>query len=305
MELRHLRYFVAVAEHLHFGRAAEELATAQPSLSRQIQQLEDELGVKLFERTNKRVNLTDAGRAFLLDAKLTLRSAEAGVRHARESAEGTRGELLLGFIGGAMMVELPVLLRAYRQRYPNVEVIPKSMYYPEHAAALIDGRIDVAWTIPQPNPEIDGRVVSSNALLAVVHSDHPLAAGECIDLTDFGDEPLVTLTSAVAAVLHDTVLELCLKRGFRPSRIYAVGDELTTLGFVAAGYGVSIVPESWSVIHIPGVAYRPLTFDYRVNQTLSWHRERFTPLVRSFVDTASDVLSVSEAPLRYRTALGR
>src|ERR1700744_5405055 len=124
MELRHMRYFVAVAEHLHFGKAAEELVTAQPSLSRQIQQLEDELGVQLFERTNHRVELTDAGRLFLIDARRTLQSADASMGHARENAGGTRGELRIGFISGAMLLLLPSILREYQQRFPNVTVTP-------------------------------------------------------------------------------------------------------------------------------------------------------------------------------------
>jgi DNA-binding transcriptional LysR family regulator len=302
MELRHLRYFVAVAERKHFGRAAEALATAQPSLSRQIAQLEDELGVMLFERTNKRVELTEAGRMFLVDARRTLQSAEASIRHARENAEGTRGELRIGFIGGAMMVELPALLREYRRRYPHVEVTPHAMHYPEHYPALIAGRLDIAWTIPHSDPEIESRIVTSDSLIAVVPADHPLAASERIDMTDFGDEAIVTIAPDQAPILLDTTLEMCLSSGFRPSHIYEVREELTVIGLVAAGFGVAIVPFPWSVIQIPGVVYRPLTIDRGVDETLSWHRGHDTPLVRSFVETAVDVLADLRAARPYRAS---
>jgi DNA-binding transcriptional LysR family regulator len=123
-------------EHLHFGRAAEALFTAQPSLSRQIAQLEGELGVRLFERTNRRVELTDAGQLFLVDARRTLEAAEASIRHAREKRRRTRGELRFGFLGGAMLMRLPAILRAYRERFPNVSVVPESIQQRDHIPAL-------------------------------------------------------------------------------------------------------------------------------------------------------------------------
>jgi DNA-binding transcriptional LysR family regulator len=296
MELRHMRYFVAVAEHLHFGRAADALATAQPSLSRQIQQLEEELGAQLFERANKRVVLTAAGRMFLTDANRILQLADASVRHARENAEGTRGELRIGFIGGAMMMEMPLVLSTFRQRFPQVELVPYAMHN-EHVAALADGRVDIAWTVPPAHPEFGTRNITSDRLSAALPANHPLAAAERVDLTDFADEPLITLAPSVGPLLRDTAIELALRHGYRPSRLYEVNDEITALGFVAAGFGVGLIPHSWSVIHIPGIVYRPLTVDLQVRQMLCWRLDSFTPLVRSFVETASEVLSPAK-PLK-------
>jgi DNA-binding transcriptional LysR family regulator len=290
MELRHMRYFAAVAEHLHFGRAAEALVTAQPSLSRQIQQLEEELGAPLFERTNKRVALTTAGRNFLIDAKRVLQLADASVRHARENAEGTRGELRIGFIGGAMMMEMPLVLSTFRRRFPHVELVPYAIHN-GHVAALADGRIDIAWTVPPAHPDFGTRDITSDWLAAALPEDHLLATTERVDLTDLADEPLITLASSVGPLLHDTVIELALRHGYRPSRLYEVNDEVTALGFVAAGFGVALVPHAWSVIHIPGVVHLPLTVDLSVRQMLCWRLEGYTPLVRSFVETASEVLS--------------
>jgi DNA-binding transcriptional LysR family regulator len=290
MELRHLRYFVAVAEHLHFGRAAEALMTAQPSLSRQIAQLEDELGVRLFDRTNRHVELTDAGRLFLTDARRTLQAADAGVRHARENAEGTRGELRIGFIGGAMLMLLPLVLREYRRRYPNVDAHPHVMPFPEFVPALHAGSIDVAWSVPSTDPDIDSQIVTSDRFLAVVASDHALAARAVVDISDFAGEALVVFSRTAAPGLYDVTMELCAANGFRPTRLHEVLDVPTFLGLVAAGFGVGLAPYPWSVIHIPGIDYREISIDYKASEALLWHHDRHTPILRAFIETALEVI---------------
>jgi DNA-binding transcriptional LysR family regulator len=290
MELRHMRYFVAVAEHLHFGRAAEALMTAQPSLSRQIQQLEEELGVKLFERNNRNVELTAAGRIFLADARRTLDAADAGMRHARENAEGTRGQLRLGFIAGAMMTHLPLVLREHRQRFPDVDIVAHTMSIPEMQAALHTGTIDLAWTIPPPDPDITSAIITADSLVAAVPAGHRLAKRKLIAIGDLAGEALIVLSRSVTPMLHDDTIAMCLANGFRPSRIYEVLEGLTLLGFVAAGYGVSLAPFPWSVLQLPGVAFRKLSVDFAYNETLSWRSDRYTPIVRTFVETARLVL---------------
>jgi DNA-binding transcriptional LysR family regulator len=294
MELRHMRYFVAVAEHLHFGRAAESLMTAQPSLSRQIHQLEEELGVSLFDRSKHHVELTDAGRIFLADARRTLQAADASIRHARENADGTRGELRLGFIGGAMMIRLPAILHEYRSRFPNVDVVPNAVPYPEHAAALHAGTIDIAWTIAVPDPEIESLVITSDVLLAAVASSHPLAAREQIDVADLAGEDLVILSQS-APMLHDAVIQICLANGFRPGRIHEGADAVTVLGLVAAGYGVALVPFPWSVMSIPGMTFVNLSQEFRFQEALSWRRDRHTQIVQTFIETTVSMLSGATA----------
>jgi DNA-binding transcriptional LysR family regulator len=291
MELRHMRYFVAVAEHLHFGRAAESLMTAQPSLSRQIHQLEDELGVSLFDRSKHHVELTDAGRIFLADARRTLQAADASVRHARESADGTRGELRLGFIAGAMMMRLPAILHEYRSRFPNVDVIPNVVPYPEHASALHAGTIDLAWTIALPDPEIESLTITSDGLLAAIASSHPLATRKQIDVADLAGEDLVILSHALAPVLHDDLIQFSMANGFRPGRIHEGAEAVTVLGLVAAGYGVALVPFPWSVMSIPGTTFVNLSQDFRLQETLSWRRDRHTQIVQTFIETTVSMLS--------------
>jgi DNA-binding transcriptional LysR family regulator len=285
-----LRYFVAVAEHLHFGRAAEALVTAQPSLSRQILQLEDELGVQLFDRTNRRVELTAAGRLFLSDARKTLQAADASLRHVRENADGTRGELRIAFISGAMLMMLPSILRDYRRRFPNVTVTPNAMPYPDHVGALRAGIVDVAWTIAPADADIVSQTVTRDGFLAVMPAGHPLSKRSTIDLKMFGAEPLIVLDRSIAPVLYDDTLHLCARAGYRPAEFREVQDEMSVLGLVAAGFGVALAPYPWSAIHMRGIVFRDLTEKFYIDEALSWHRDRDTPIVRSFVETALEIL---------------
>ena len=291
MELRHMRYFVAVAEHLNYGRAAEALSTAQPSLSRQIQQLEAELGVMLFERTNKRVALTGAGRTFLVDARRTLQSADLSLRHAHENADGTRGELRLGFVGGAMMMKLPLVLSEYRRRFPNVEIIPHAMHYPEHHPALRAGTIDLAWTVAEPSGDISSEIVSSERLVAVVPASHPLATRKRIAIADFTNEGIVLIRRTESPRLYTETMRLCAINGFHPAQIHEVIEEQTVLGLIAAGFGVALVPSSWSVIHVPGIVFSELDGSYSIAEHLSWQRDRISPIIRAFVATAREVMA--------------
>jgi DNA-binding transcriptional LysR family regulator len=286
MELRHLRYFIAVAEHLHFGHAAEALVTAQPSLSRQILQLEDELGVKLFERSKRRVALTGAGEIFLDDARRVIQAVEASVRHVRESTDGTRGQLRIAFVSGAMMMRLPAVLREYRHRYPNVEVVPYAMPYPEHNAAIRDGKIDIAWSIAIPDPDIASQLVRQDAFLVVLPDHHALAERDVIDLKDLRGESLVVIARTISPVLYDDAMERCLASGFRPAQIHEAYEEESVLGLVAGGFGIALVPLAWSRIGVPGIAFRRTSDDHALAESLIWHRDRTTAMVRAFIETA-------------------
>jgi DNA-binding transcriptional LysR family regulator len=291
MELRHLRYFVAVAEIKHFGRAAESLSTAQPSLSRQIRDLEGELGVELFVRTNHGVVLTDAGRIFLSGAKRTLAQADESARQVRENAEGSRGQLRLGFIAGAMMAGLPSVLRAYHRRFENVDVMPYPLNLPDFVPALYNRTIDIAWTIKGVDPEIENRDIGKIAILAAFPAGGPRAKGGPINIAEFSGQALVIVSRAFSPILYDDTLQLCATAGFRPTHIYEVSDVISILGLVAAGFGVALVPESWSKIHIDGIAFHEIDSKYRYSQVLCWQRERETPMVRGFVETALEVIS--------------
>jgi DNA-binding transcriptional LysR family regulator len=295
VELRHLRYFVAVAERLHFARAAEALDTAQPSLSLQIRQLEDEIGARLFDRTKRSVRLTDAGRVFLIDARRTLAAADDAVRHVHEAADGTRGELRIVFIGGAMMRRLPAVLRAYRRLYPNVIVHARALPYPQHAAALAAGTVDIAWGITAPNPLLEEFRLTTDPLVAALPTKHPLAQRATVRVRDLGTQPLITISQAASPLLYRETLSLCIANGYRPEHIEEVGEEITVLGFVASEFGIAVAPRAWQAVRFPGVVFRPLSPRVEIQEVLSWPIDRSTALVRSFVDTTATVMRAAEA----------
>ncbi|WP_067435120.1 LysR substrate-binding domain-containing protein [Nocardioides jensenii] len=281
MELRHLRYFVAVAEELHFGRAAERLHMAQPPLSQQIRQLEAELGVALFTRTTRQVALTPAGARYLDRTRAVLAAVEqAGVEAARVDS-GEVGRVSIGFIGSATYSLLPQLARDLRAALPDVEVDVKGeMLTPDQVVALRDGTIDIAlMRTPVPHDDLEVLVVRRESLIVALPSHHPLAETESVQVRDLRDEPFVTYPSEHRSVLHDTVLALCQRAGFSPRKGVQVAETSTLVVFVAAGLGVALVPESVSALQLSGVTFRPLAETATVELAIGWHPGRRTPAV--------------------------
>lgn len=279
MELRHLRYFVAVAEELHFGRAAERLHMAQPPLSQQIRQLEAELGVALFTRTTRQVALTEAGARYLERTRAVLAAVEqAGMEAARVDA-GEVGRVTIGFIGSATYSLLPRLARDLRAELPDIEVEVKGeMLTPDQVVALRDGTIDIAlMRTPVPHEDIEVFVVRREPLLVALPSQHPLAERESIRVSDLRDEPFVTYPSEHRSVLHDTVLAVCQRSGFSPRGAAQVAETSTLVVFVAAGMGVALVPESVSALQLAGVVFRPLTDRATTELAIGWNPSRRTP----------------------------
>ncbi|QIX28085.1 LysR family transcriptional regulator [Nocardioides sp. JQ2195] len=281
MELRHLRYFLAVAEELHFGRAAERLHMAQPPLSQQIRQLEAELGVALFTRTTRQVALTPAGARYLERTRAVLAAVDqAGVEAGRVAA-GEVGRVSIGFIGSATYSLLPKLARHLRATLPDVECEVKGeMLTPEQVHALRDGTIDVAlMRTPVPHQDLVVEVVRREPLVVALSSQHPLAEAEVVSVGDLRDEPFVTYPSEHRSVLHDTVLAACQRAGFSPHTAVQAAETSTLVVFVAAGLGVAMVPESVGALQLAGVTFRPLAEKTSVELAIGWHPERRTPAV--------------------------
>jgi DNA-binding transcriptional LysR family regulator len=262
MELRHLRYFVSVAEHLNFSRAAEALATAQPSLSQQIRQLEDELGVELFSRDKRQIALTTAGAEFLRDVRVVLAQLDTAVTYAREAQRGVRGELRIGYTGAAMLGTLPAAIRAFRSGHPDVR-ITLSLLHPAalfealrnrevDAGAMLDGR-----DAPR-RPGIDMRRLAVVELGVALPNTHRLAGRRAIRLEELAGETLL-LYARRHAGLYDVVLEVCRERGLIPERVEELDRIETIMGLIAAGEGVSIGPRVFEELQFPGVSYTPIT----------------------------------------------
>lgn len=259
MELRHLRYFLAVAEERHFGRAAGRLHMAQPPLSQQIRQLEDELGVRLLERSTRRVDLTEAGAAYLERVRGILAEVEDAGEEARRIASGLQGRLVVGCVGSATYSLLPALARSLREELPGVDFAFRGeMLVPAQVSALLRGDIDLALLRP-PVEESAIRLTTlrRDRLIVALPEGHRLARRRRLRVEDLRDEDLVVHTSR-GSVMHRTVVELCRGAGFEPLVRHEVAETSTLVTFVAAGLGLAVVPEPVAELGVPGATYRPL-----------------------------------------------
>ncbi|WP_026146336.1 LysR family transcriptional regulator [Zestomonas thermotolerans] len=262
MELRHLRYFVAVAEELHFGRAAERLGISQPPLSQQIQALEEELGARLLERTNRRVALTEVGRLFLAEARQVLAQSDKAVQLARRAQRGEIGELKIGFTSSAPFTStIPRSIFAFRQAYPAVHLELLEMSSRQVVAALQERRVQVGVIRPLALPEgMERTELFREPLVAVLRADHPLAQGRDggIGLAELAEEPFVYFPVSFGTGLYDQLLELTRQAGFTPRIAQEAGEAMTIIGLVAAGLGVSVLPASFRRMRIDGVVFLEL-----------------------------------------------
>ncbi|GLY29713.1 LysR family transcriptional regulator [Kineosporia sp. NBRC 101731] len=261
MELRHLRYFVVVAQERHFGRAAARLHIAQPPLSQQIRRLEAELGVQLLLRTTRRVELTAAGERYLERAQAVLAAVEAAGNEAVMVSLGDAGHVAIGFTGSATYEVLPALARALRRDLPGITLDLKGeMLTPDQATALLEGTLDLGFLRPPVRESrLEVRVLRSEPLIAVLPEQHPLARRSVLRLKDLRDEPFIGYPSHRRSTVHEAVLEACDQAGFVPGELQEVAETSTLVSFVAAGLGVALVPESVRHLQITGAAYRPLT----------------------------------------------
>ena len=293
IELRHLRYFVAVAEELHFGRAALRLGIAQPPLSQQIARLEAMVGYPLFER-RPRVALTEAGKVLLVSARRMLAQAEQGVDAARRAGRGESGVLTVGFAASAMLTALPEVFRSYRGHYPMVELRLRELSTTAQLDALRSGTIDVGFL---REPVVDEALVAQPVVrepfVAVLPPGHPLAAHPHLSPSALADEPFVLFPREVAPTLYDQIIALCREVGFAPKQVQEAQEWLTIVSLVDAGLGVSLAPASFEKLRWGGVEYRPLHPDGG-GTTISLCRrgEDPPPTLLAFVEMTLEVMRV-------------
>ncbi|EPS7034256.1 LysR substrate-binding domain-containing protein [Pseudomonas aeruginosa] len=289
MELRHLRYFIAVAEELHFGRAAERLGISQPPLSQQIQALEEEIGARLFERTNRRVELTDAGRLFLDESRQVLAQVDKAVLMARRAHLGELGELKIGFTSSAPFTStIPSSIHAFRKAYPDVHLDLQEMSSRQVLKALLEESLQVGVIRPLALPDAVHWVeLFREPLVAVLRADHPLAAGseDGLAIAALAEEPFVFFPRSYGTGLYDQVIALTRQAGFSPRIAQEASEAMTIIGLVSAGLGVSILPASFRRTRVDGVVYRTLSDPEATTAVWLVRRQNEgSPLALSFID---------------------
>ena len=291
MELRHLRYFVAVAEELSFTRAAERLHIGQPPLSQQIQALEAEIGAKLLERNKRRVLLTEAGRLFLADARRMLALAEQAKETAHRAHMGEAGELRVGFTFSTPFTPLfAKVVRRYRQAYPRVLLSFQEMTTLHQLAKIEARELDVGFVRPasmQLPHKVALTKLRSDPLRLVLPTDSPLARQKSIAVKDLAGQAFVVFPKDAGTGIYHQIFELCRAAGFTPHIAMEAGEPSTIIGLVAAGCGISVLPGSFEGIHMEGVVYRPLADpDATTSMLLARHTEGGGPLAEAFVALA-------------------
>lgn len=296
MELRHLRYFVAVAEECHFGRAAQRLHIAQPPLSQQIRQLETALGVQLLTRSTRRVDLTPAGARYLERARAILADVVRAGDEAALIADGRIGRVAIGFTGSATYELLPSLSRRLRALSPDLVLdLRGELLTPSQVTGLRDGVLDVGFLRPPVrDPEIEVHPLRREPLVVVLPEAHPLTSHDEIALADLAAEPFITYPSHHRSVVHDAVLDACQAAGFTP-HASEVAETSTLVSFVAAGLGVALVPGSVQQLRITGAAYRPLAgIAPTVELAVATRRGENSPAVRRVLALARELTSESD-----------
>ena len=289
MELRRIRYFVTVAEELSFSRAARILHVAQPSLSKQIKLLENELEVELFDRSRRAIRLTEAGRLLLDDAHLLLRDVDSTMKRVRRAGAAQVGHLTIDFAPSVCSMVLPGVLRAFRADHPEVVLTLRESTPDRMVEALVSGVTDVAvlyfaFSSDGIDQAIDGAPVLRAPFLAALPEGHRLAGATDLRVADFAHENFVLPFGYPDTGLHDKVVSLCEGAGFTPRVVQEAWLMQTTLSLVSAGMGITFVPASVRGTQVGGVVYRPLRDcpDDHVEIDVLWRRDEVSPVVEAF-----------------------
>jgi len=286
MDMRHLRCFVAVAEELHFGRAAQRLHLSQPPVSLAIKELEAELGVTLFERTSRRIVLTRHGEEALQDARAVLARTELLKRRAKDAARGVSGTISIAFISLAAYSFLPAALRRFTQSHPSVKVTLQESTTDHMLAELEKGALDIGLIFASPGmaTSLDYRPLQREALMVALPAKHPLAKAASVPLEQLAHERFLGFERHYGPMIFDAMIATCMRHGFSPE-IFPARQMHTIVSLVSGGIGVALVPASVKALHREGVAYRPIRGERTLVETgAAWRRADDSPLVKALLD---------------------
>ena len=292
IELRLYRYFVTLAETLHFGRAAAKHGIAQPPFSQQIQKLERDLGAELFRRNNRKVELTEIGAIFLAEARRTLDAAERAEQAVRLASQGRLGRLAIGMISSASYEDMiSAIVRRMGERYPGVDIALFEMTTPQQLRALESGEVQIGFVRP---PVVSSAfatcTVRREPLLLALPTSHRLSGARRVPLQMLSNDPWVMLPSDMGLGFYEQVLGECLKAGFKPETHQVATQIHTMISLVAAGLGVTLVPASVSSLRRAGVVYLPLQDEPSPVETIAvWMPSRVSPLLQNLLDVINEV----------------
>jgi DNA-binding transcriptional LysR family regulator len=291
MELRHLRYFVAVAEELNYRKASERLRVAQPALSSQIQDLEHELGVRLLDRDTGGVRLTDAGAAFLEESRALLAQAQQAAVVAREAAQGRRGRLQIGYSGPLLMGFMPATLKAFYEKFPHVDVALVEMPIAEQVAALESGAIHLAFAIagaPPLPPDLEHIEVIRSPIRAVVGRGHRLARRPRVALAELAHEALLCISNRKVLVAHGEIMRrIFAVRGLKTGPIRSIEGAEAFRATLESGMGASLIAEVGALYRSRDLVFKPLKDtgdDLILELDAVWRRDQTSQLVANFID---------------------
>ncbi len=290
MELRHLKYFVAVAEELHFGRAAAKVQITQPVISDQIRRLEEELRVKLFFRTKRTVQLTEPGKIFFKEAQQILERVEKAVSAVQKAERGELGSLTIGYTGPALYTLLPEIIKAFRDRYPQVELVLKEICTNEQVEALNSGEIEVGFLHPPIEGDFESISIMTEKMILALPEDHPLTTFTQVPISKLSDQSFILFPQQEGPYLYSRILSICQQAGFSPKVVQEVTPQPTMIGLVAAGIGVSFVSSSLQNLNRPGVVYRELDVATpELELVAAWKRDKVSPVLRKFLQIVQEI----------------
>jgi len=288
VDARLWRSFTTVAEELHYGRAADRLHITQPALSRQIRDLERALGVTLFDRTSRRVALSQAGRAVLSQARRALTESDRAIRLARLAAHGDWGELTIAALPSVALAQLPTIIRAYRDTHPSIDVTISESFDDEQLTALAAGRADAGFLrAAAAPPGIRLETLLTEQVVAALPADHRLARHDRIALSELAGEPFVFFPRHRSVLAYDQFIASCRAAGFSPAIVQEAGG-ISTLGLVAAGLGVTVVAASYQALSLTGVRLVPVV-GHQLTLQVAWAADNTNTALPGFLDTARQI----------------
>lgn len=286
MELRHLRYFVAVAEGLNIRRAAEKLRISQPPISRQINDLESEIGVKLFDRSNRKLRLTNAGEYFLREATDILNKVEHATRLVQAMNRGEAGTLVIAY-GGPVAGMLPAsVTRQLREIFPWMELVIREMTLQEQVKALLENQIDLGY-VGLKTDELEAvlgfECIRKVELLIALASNHPMVEQETLRLEELAGEHFIMVEKTASPTAYDRLIKILKSAGFIPNVAHQVDKAQNLLRLVAAGFGISVAPDFYKNYSIPDVVFRPLEEKIEIDWHVAWRKDNESPLLKTFL----------------------